>query len=136
MDSFKKLRQELRGIGAEMKVAKKRLLNLVLKNNGVNFDLQTTKNQIAAIFSKTDMTGVAGMVSKFSKTLVKEKKGEFMVLAAYDAAEKRVIDAAEFKVIAALPSREVLLAQIAMMLTMPVKKLMIALNERSKQATN
>jgi ribosomal protein L10 len=44
------------------------------------------------------------------------------------------VDANEFKAIATLPSREVLLAQIAMMLTMPLKQMMMVLNERAKSA--
>jgi len=49
--------------------------------------------------------------------------------------ENRMVDAKEFNLVAALPSREILLSQIAMMLTMPIKKLMLGLNERAKQVT-
>ena len=35
-----------------------------------------------------------------------------------------------------LPSREILLAQIAMMLTMPIKQTMMVLNEQGKTGQN
>ena len=47
-----------------------------------------------------------------------------------------MFDQNEFKTIAMLPSREILLAQIAMMLTMPLKQLMLTINERSKKYKN
>ncbi|MBI4992159.1 MAG: 50S ribosomal protein L10 [Candidatus Harrisonbacteria bacterium] len=135
VEDLKKLRGELKKVGAEVKVLKKRLLNLVLKNTGVSFDPANTKTQLATIFSKGDLTSVAGLVHKFAKDLAKKKKGEFLVAGAYDANENRVVDSNEFKAIATLPPREVLLAQVAMMLTMPIKKLLLVLNERSKKLT-
>lgn len=133
MEDFKKLRRELKKVNADMKVVKKRLLNIALKNVGVEFNTMTMKDQMAAVFSKNDLASLAPIVHKFVKDIVKSKKGTFSVLAAYDAADKRVVDANEFKAIATLPSREVLLAQIAMMLTMPLKQMMMTLNERAKK---
>ncbi len=136
VEQFKHLRRELKKVGADMQVLKKRLLNIVLKNAGVNFDATTMKNQMGTIFSQGELSGIASTIHKFSKGLIKEKKGEFTVLSAYDTNEKRLVDANEFKAIATLPSREVLLAQIAMMLTMPLKQLMMVINEKSKQSAN
>lgn len=133
MEDFKKVRRELKKVNADMKVVKKRLLNIALKNVGVEFDTMAMKDQMAAVFSKSDLSGVAPIVHKFAKEILKSKKGTFSVLAAYDAQDKRVVDANEFKVLATLPSREVLLAQIAMMLTMPLKQMMMTLNERAKK---
>lgn len=133
VEDLKKLRRELKKAGADLKILKKRLLNLALKNAGVNFDSMTIKTQLGTIFTKGDLTSVAGLIYKFSKDLTRAKKGEFAVMAAYDLAEKRLVDANEFRAIATLPPREVLLAQIAMMLTMPLKQLMKVLEERSKK---
>lgn len=133
MEDFKKLRRELKKVNADMKVVKKRLLNIALKNTGVEFNTMLMKDQMAAVFSKSDLASLAPTVHKFVKDIIKSKKGTFSVLAAYDAMDKRVVDANEFKAIATLPSREVLLAQIAMMLTMPLKQMMMTLNERAKK---
>ncbi len=134
VEDFKKLRRELKKAGADVKILKKRLLNIALKNAGVEFNPSSaTKNQMGAIFSKGELQEVAGLVHKFAKDVAKAKKGEFSVMAAYDFGDKRLVDAKEFNVLATLPSREVLLAQVAMMLTMPLKQMMMVLNERSKQ---
>lgn len=133
VEDFKRLRRELKKSGADFKVLKKRLLNIALKNSGVNFDPSTAKTQLGTVFAKGDLASVAAMVHKFSKDLAKAKKGEFSVIAAYDAKEKTVLDANEFKAFATLPPKEVLLAQIAMMLTMPLKQMMMVLNERAKK---
>lgn len=134
VEDFKKLRRELKKADADMKILKKRLLNIALKNANVEFSPAVTKNQMGAIFSKGELQEVAGLVHKFAKDLAKAKKGEFSVMAAYDFADKRLVDAKEFNVLATLPSREVLLAQVAMMLTMPLKQVMMVLNEKAKKS--
>lgn len=127
-----KLRRELKKAGAELKVVKKTLLDLVLKKMSVSFDPLALKTQLATVFSKGDLMSIAGLVQKFVKDVAKGKVAKFSVLGAYDAGEKRFVDPNEFKVLATLPSREVLLAQIAMMLTMPIKQLLMVLNETAK----
>lgn len=132
-EDFKRLRRELKKVGADLKIIKKRLLNIALRKSGIAFDPAGAKAQLGTIFSKEELTNLAGLVYKFSRDIIKSKKGQFTVLGAYDASAKRLVDANEFKVIATLPPREVLLAQIAMMLTMPLKQMMMVLNERSKK---
>lgn len=128
-----KLRRELKKTGAELKVVKKTLLELVLKAAGVAFNPLELKTQMAVVFAPMDLLSIAALVQKFVKEIAKGKTAKFFVLSAYDASENRLVDANEFKLLATLPPREVLLAQIAMLLTMPIKKLMMTLNERSKQ---
>ncbi len=134
VEQFKKLRRELKKADADMKVLKKRLLNIALKNAGVEFDGTKMKNQLSTVFAHGDIASVAALIHKFSKEIVKGKKGEFSVLAAYDVPGKQLVDANEFRAIATLPSREVLLAQIAMMLTMPLKQVMMILSEKAKKS--
>ena len=131
-----RLRRELKKAGAELKVVKKTLLDLALKKSGVAFDPLALKTQLSAIFSKSELIGVAGLVHKFVKEVAKSKTAKFEVLGVYDAGEKRFVNSSEFEILATLPSREALLAQIAMMLTMPIKKMMLVLNERSKTLSN
>ena len=133
VEDFKKLRRELKGAGADLKIMKKRLLNIALKNSGIAFNPTENKDQLGTVFAKGDLSSVASVIHKFAKDLVRAKKGTFAVLGAYDENDKKVFDQNEFKTIAMLPSREILLAQIAMMLTMPLKQLMLTINERSKK---
>ena len=136
VEDFKKLRRELKVVGAGLKIMKKRLLSIALKNSGILFNPTEKKDQLGTVFAKGDLSSVASIVYKFAKDLVRAKKGNFAVLGYYDENEKKVFDQNEFKVIAMLPSREILLAQIAMMLTMPIKQTMMVLNERAKQVVN
>ncbi len=136
VEDFKKLKRDLKKAGADLKVVKKRLINISFKNSGISFDAMTAKSQMAAIFAKGDLTSVAAIINKFAKDIKKSKKGEFEVVGAYDLKEGRLVDVKEFNLVATLPSREVLLAQIAMMLTMPIKKVMFGLTEVSKKASN
>ena len=129
----KNLKTALRALGAKYKVFKKRLLNIAMKNAGVAVDPMQFPGQLGTVFAPKAIYDIAGTVHKFAKALLKTAKVDFKVMGAYDAAEKKFYDAAAFATIAKLPSREVLLAQIAMMLTMPVKKVMVALNSRSEQ---
>ncbi|MDP3729850.1 MAG: 50S ribosomal protein L10 [bacterium] len=135
VESFKKLRRNLRAVGADVSVIKKRLLQIILQQAGVEFVTTNAKTQMATIFAKGDLSSVASIVHTFVKEIAKAKKGEFAIVGAFDLKEKRFVDAPEFKAIATLPSREVLLAQIAMMLTVPLKQIMTILNEKSKQVT-
>ncbi|MDE2001771.1 MAG: 50S ribosomal protein L10 [Patescibacteria group bacterium] len=133
VEEFKKLRRDLKKVNADMKVVKKRLLRIALGKLGIAFDPMMMKEQMTAVYSKNDLSSVAPVLYKFSKEVAKGKKGNFAVLGAFDATDKRVVDVNEFKALATLPSREVLLAQIAMMLTMPLKQTMMVLNERAKK---
>jgi len=129
----KNLKNALRALGATYKVFKKRLLKIAMKDVGVAVDPKQFPGQLGTVFSPKAIYDVAGTVHKFAKDLLKKAKADFKVMGAYDAAEKKFYDAAQFAVVAKLPSREVLLAQIAMMLTMPIKKVMIGLNGRKEQ---
>lgn len=132
-EDIKVLKRVLKAQNADFKVIKKRLLRIALKDSGLEFDPLQFKTQMGTIFIPGELSGIAAGIYKFAKDNEKGKKGEFKILGGFDVKEKRFIDAVEFVAIAKLPSREVLLAQIAMMLTMPIKKVMIALNERAKK---
>ncbi|MDD5431212.1 MAG: 50S ribosomal protein L10 [Candidatus Pacebacteria bacterium] len=133
VENVKKLRKELKAQGSDFKVIKKRLLKIALKDAGLEFDPVQIKTQVGTIFIPKELSSLASAIYKFSKEIEKGKKGEFKILGGVDVVEKRFVDANEVIAIAKLPSREVLLAQIAMLLTMPLKQLMQVLNEKAKQ---
>lgn len=127
-----KLKNTLRAMGGKFQVFKKRLLNIALKDAGVAVDTTKFESQLGTVFAPKSIYDVASIVQKFAKELLKTTKKEFKILGCYDAAEAKVFDALTFQTIAKLPPREVLLAQIAMMLTMPIKKVMVGLNARKE----
>ncbi len=127
------LKTELRKAGATFKVIKKRLLKIALKEAGIEFDPSTFKAPIATVFAENDLNSVAGPVYKFSKELAK-RKIEFKIVGAYDGEAKKVLNSQEFAIIAKLPSREVLLAQVIGAMTGPLRAFMYIVGELAKKA--
>ncbi len=127
------LKAELRKVGGEYKVVKKRLLKIALKEAGIEFDPSSTKSAVATVYTPTDLTAVASPIYKFTKELAK-RKIDFKVLGAYDAEAKKVLTTAEFTVIAKLPNRETLLAMVIGAMTGPLRAFMYIASELSKRA--
>ena len=127
------LKMALKESGAKFKVFKKRLLKIAMKDAGIEVDPTQFEAQVGTVFSPKVVYDVAGGVAKFAKDLLKNTKKEFKILGGYDAKEKKFFDGVAMAVIAKLPPREILLTQIAVMLGMPIKKVMTALNSRKEQ---
>lgn len=129
VEDIKKLRLILRGLGAKMKVIKKKLLRIALKDNGVDFNPEQFDLQLGTIFSDKDISEIAGPVYKFSKGL---KNTDFKILGSYNLSEKNFLDAENVKKIGQLPSREVLLEKLARLFTAPIRMFLYALDQKSK----
>lgn len=127
-----KLKAELKKAGATYKVVKKRLLNIALKEAGIETDGLAVKAPVATIFAPEDLTSVAGAIYKFAKELAKAKIN-FSVVGAFDREQGKAVSIEEFNVIARLPSREVLLGQVVGTMTGPLRKFMVVLQEIAKQ---
>lgn len=125
---IEKLKADLKKVGATYKVFKKRLLKIALKEAGITAAELDVKAPIVAMFAEGDMTSVAAPVFKFSKELAK-RKVNFKVLGAYDREGNKPMTVAEFNVIARLPSREVLLAQVMNVMQGPLRKFLATVNE-------
>jgi len=132
VEDIRRLKSELRKSGASFKVFKKRLLKLALKENKIDFDLEKFEAQVGTVFTPNELPSVAGQIYKFSRELAKKKK-DFKVLGVYNIKAKSFLDAAQFTVIAKLPSREVLLAQVVGVLAAPIRVFMYLLQEKSKK---
>lgn len=125
-ENLRSLKAKLKKLDARFKVVKKRLLRIIFKENKIDFDPQPTfEGQVGTIFTPNDIYLAAGPVYK--------SFGSIQVLGAYDLKEKQFLATDLFKKIALLPTREVLLAQLAGVLTAPIKMFMYILNEKSKQ---
>ena len=127
-----KIKSTLRALGAKFKVFKKRLLKIAMKDAGVEVDPTQFDAQVGTVFGAKAIYDMASPVAKFAKDLLKNTK-RIQILGGYDAQEKKFFDGPAVATIAKLPSREVLLTQIAVMLGMTVKKVMTALNSRKEQ---
>lgn len=110
---MKELRDELRKTGSNYKISKKKLLELAFKNSGIEVDVKNMKGQIGVAIGEADEVSAAKVLAKFSK----ENKN-FKILEG--VLEGKVISEKEVSALAALPSREELLAKFVRTINAPV----------------
>jgi len=132
VDELNSLRRSLEKEGVKFMVIKKRLLKIALQKVGLDTKSIRLGEQAGIIFVPEGILSVAGLIYKFGKEMANTKK-MFQISSGYDRQEKKVVTAEEFAVLAKLPSREVLLSQLAIMLTMSVRQLAWALNGYKEQ---
>ena len=120
------LRRALRAQGVHYQVGKKTLIKRVLADLGVSGDLPSLEGEIA-VAASTDLLAPARTVFEFQKT---HKEQVVLVGGIFEGVYK---DKVSMTAIATIPSREVLLAQIAFLLKSPLQRLAIAVNEVAKQ---
>lgn len=100
------LRKRLRQINGEFKIAKNTLIKHAIKETNLKELEQFLKGPTALLISYGEATECAKILSNFTKEIEKGQiKGGIF--------EGKLLSKENFKVIASLPSREVLLGQIA-----------------------
>lgn len=122
------LRSSLKEANATLKVIKKRLLKIILKDSGVNLDPTKLEGQMATIFARGDISDVAGPVYKFSKD-----HETFEIIAGIDLENKEEITREAIMKIGSLPGRSELMAQIVGSIAAPLRGLVYVLSEKSKK---
>lgn len=115
------LRKSLREQGVSYKVAKKTLLARVLNEKGITGDMPNLEGETAIAYSR-DLLAPAREVFTFAK-------GKQTPKIAGGVFEGSYADAAKITSLATIPSREVLLSQIAYLLKSPMQRLAIAVNQ-------
>jgi large subunit ribosomal protein L10 len=111
---MQQLRAELRLDGAVMQVAKARLMVRAIEGVDGSAGLRPyLKNQVGLIFTKSNTPGVAKKLVDFAKN----DKAFSVVSGLF---ENKVWDKAGVEALAAIPSREVLLTQLANVLQAPI----------------
>jgi large subunit ribosomal protein L10 len=116
------LRRKLRAQGSEFKVVKARLMKRAAEGvEGIKELSPFFKNQVALVFANKEVAPVAKTLVDFSK--------EFNALTlVVGCAEKHLMSVDEIKMLASLPSREVLLAQLCGVLQAPMASLARVVN--------
>lgn len=117
-------RKTLREAGVGYKVAKKTLVARVLDEKGLSGTAPVLEGEIGVAYS-TDAIAAAREVFNFAK-------GKERPAIAGGVFEGAYADKAHILSIATIPSREVLLSQIAYLLKSPLQRLAIAVSEVSK----
>ena len=126
---LEKLRQELKASGSALRVVRKSFLTRAVhdafgkEDYGV-FNAKKLDGQVAVIFG--DVLTAAKSCASFAR---QEKTFKFLG----GIFEGRVLSAQETIALAAIPSRQELLAQLAFVLNSPIQGLAIAFNEISKK---
>lgn len=120
------IRKTLREAGITYTVAKKTIAAKVLSEQGYKGELPELKGELAVVYG-ADQLAPAREISNFEKKF----KGKISILGG--VFEGEIKDATAMKVIANIPSREVLLSQIAYLLKSPIQRLAIAVSEVSKK---
>ncbi|MEK7077414.1 MAG: 50S ribosomal protein L10, partial [Patescibacteria group bacterium] len=129
-EDMRRLRRELASAGGKFLVIKKRLLELMLKEKGLDFEAKQFKTSLGTVFAP-EVEKSAGSLFQFFKKLGVEKE---KMLGGYDVAGKTFMDADKVKMIGALPPREVLLAQLASMIAAPIRSLLYIMKEKSQRS--
>lgn len=110
------LRDQLRQEKSEYYVAKKTLMNLALKENGMDINVKDFDGKVAAIFSYEDEVAPAKIIGNFRKD--KEKEGKLFFLGGI--LEGKLLSKQQVEVLAALPSKQELYAKMVGSLNAPV----------------
>ena len=115
------LRRLLRGDGIEYRVIKNTLARIASKDTSVSVAGSVFKGPLAVALGYGDPVGAAKKVIEFTKKNEKLKLRGGVI-------EGKIVDGEEVKVIAALPSRIVLMSMLAATLQAPLGKLAVALS--------
>lgn len=107
------LRRELKKAGAELKVFKRRLVDLAMKKSGLSLDAAQIKGQLALIFGYGDEVGAAKAAYKFSGG-----NKVFKIISGIVSGKN--LDAAAVTALAKLPTREELLARLVGTMAAPM----------------
>ena len=127
VDADTKMRAEIRKSGSEYKVYKNRLVLRALNELGYTDCEKYLEGTNAVAFGYDDEIAPAKIVvGAKSETCPMEVK--------FGIYNKQVVDDKAIKALAAIPSREVLVAQLLSMLTAPVRGLAVALSEIAKKS--
>ncbi|MCR4275515.1 MAG: 50S ribosomal protein L10 [Candidatus Wolfebacteria bacterium] len=140
VEESKFLRRLVNDLGAKYKVIKKKLMRVAFENSQISFNPERFESQLGTIFSPKDISEVAGPVYKFFSEIEKKRfsaRGGSAfggkILGAYDLEKGEFLEGDFVKKIGQLPSREIILGQLAGVLSAPLKMFMYVLDQKMKQ---
>ena len=123
------LRRALKKVGAEYIVAKKTLLGVAARAVGLEVGREKLGGEVGITIGEANEESILA-IAKEVATFAKKNKDILKIIGGLW--EKRWIDETEIKRLASIPPREVLLTQLAFMLSQPVSSLARVLNKVSE----
>ena len=121
------LRNDVRAAGGVYKVYKNRLMKIAFENLGIQFPATDFEGTTAVLFHANDEVAPAKIALDGTKKYAKK----FALKSGY--VDGKYYDNAEINVLANIPSREVLVAQLLGMLTHPMRSLAVVCSEIAKK---
>jgi large subunit ribosomal protein L10 len=119
------LKKRLKKVDSQIKVSKKTLLRLALKEKGIELDTKKLEGEIASVFGFKDEILPAKTTYQFSL----ENKN-LKILGGYFSG--KIMGAEEIKSFAQLPTKEELLGRLVGSISAPVSNLVYVLNANTK----
>jgi large subunit ribosomal protein L10 len=136
-ENLRQLRRIVSEAGGEMKIVKKRLMNVLFKEKGIDYDLRQFDGPVGTIFAEEGLDKIGAPVLKFFQGLGADNKSREAsvkkILGAYDLAAGASVSRETVMAIAMLPPREVLLAQLLGQLLAPLQAFMYILQQKAAQ---
>ena len=124
------LRRALKKVGADYMVAKKTLLGVAAKDIGLEIDRKKLDGEVGvAVGGESEDT----MLASAKEIAIFARKNKDILKIIGGLWNKAWVDDMEVKRLAAIPSREILLTQLAFMLSQPVASLARVLVEVNKK---
>ncbi|OGF64151.1 50S ribosomal protein L10 [Candidatus Giovannonibacteria bacterium RIFCSPHIGHO2_01_FULL_45_24] len=123
------LRRALKKAGGDYLVSKKTLLGVAAKEAGLEMSREKLEGEIGAVFAEGEDEALAS--SKEVVNFARKNKEMLKIIGGFW--KKVWIGADEIKRLAAIPTREVLLTQLAFVLSQPMASFARALNEIGKK---
>ncbi|MBI2021141.1 50S ribosomal protein L10 [Candidatus Giovannonibacteria bacterium] len=123
------LRRVLKKVGAEYVVAKKTLLGVASKEANLEIDKSKLEGEVAIAVSQNGEEGILSITREIN-SFIKKNTGILKTIGGFWSG--RWVEPAEIKRLASIPSREILLTQLAFMLSQPVASLARVLSEIQK----
>jgi large subunit ribosomal protein L10 len=112
------LREKIRAAGGDLKVAKKTLIEIVLKENNFNFDKNQQKEETALLFSFEDEVAPVKVAYKFN-----QENDNLKILGGFIGGKNDFEESEKIITLAQLPSRNELLAKMVGSISAPVSGL-------------
>jgi large subunit ribosomal protein L10 len=115
------LRGQLRGVGAEFRIAKNTLTRIAANNRGISSLDATLEGPTALVFTGEDIVGPSKVINDFARTSrILKVKGALL--------QGQSVGAGDVEALATMPPKEELIATIVCALDSPVTNLVFALD--------
>lgn len=136
-EGMRALRKIVKENGGELKVVKKRLLGVLFKEKGIDYDVRQFEGSVGTIFSGNGLDKIGGPIFKFFTSLGADVKSRAesvkKMLGAYDLETKMGVPQETVLMISQLPPREVLLGRLLGMFAAPMSQLMYTLEQKAER---